>query len=324
MVIDVHAHYLPAELSQRLETLLDRSVAAFSHADDALDRMVAEAEAHGVGLQVLSANPIHPYHPTPARARQAAVAMNNFYASVVSARAERFAAFAALPLPHVEEALAEVARCDDELPLVGFTVGCSVLGQALNDPSFEPLWDELDRRAAVVFVHPGGVFLGTEPSLAGMDAGSLAAITIGSGAEVATAALCAADIARRRPKIRWIFANGGGVLTFLWQRISELAGRRGGEDGPALLATLRTFFYDTSMHEEPASLLLAQDAVGMERVLLGSDAPRCGTEAALRLLENSSFLTATRRGEIAERADALLAPAIARARGRLEGHSVAR
>jgi 6-methylsalicylate decarboxylase len=60
----------------------------------------------------------------------------------------RFFAFAALPLPHVQESLAEIARTAASRSVVGVTIGCSVAGRQLDDPVFEPVFADLHRREA--------------------------------------------------------------------------------------------------------------------------------------------------------------------------------
>ena len=68
----------------------------------------------------------------------------------------RFYTFAALPLPHVGESLAELTRTADSPAVVGVTLGTSVAGRQLDDPVFEPVFAELDQRGSVVFLHPVG------------------------------------------------------------------------------------------------------------------------------------------------------------------------
>src|ERR1700678_1154270 len=70
--------------------------------------------------------------------------------------AKRFSFFATLPLPHVDAALSELERAR-ELGAVGVTFSTSVLGRPLTDAACAEVFAELDRRAAIVFLHPPGL-----------------------------------------------------------------------------------------------------------------------------------------------------------------------
>jgi 6-methylsalicylate decarboxylase len=66
----------------------------------------------------------------------------------------RFGLLASLPLPDVDAAIAEIAHCCDHLDVAGFAVLTNVGGTYLGDPAFAPVFRELDRRRARLFVHP--------------------------------------------------------------------------------------------------------------------------------------------------------------------------
>ncbi len=80
--------------------------------------------------------------------------MNELCADLVRGHPGRFGAFATLPLPDVDAALAELAYSLDELHLHGVVLLTNYDGYYLGDPRFDHLFAELDRRGAVVFVHP--------------------------------------------------------------------------------------------------------------------------------------------------------------------------
>lgn len=67
---------------------------------------------------------------------------------------ERFGFWASLPLPDVEGSLQEVAYAFDELQCDGVAVASNIHGYYLGHHDFEPVWAELNRRHAIVFVHP--------------------------------------------------------------------------------------------------------------------------------------------------------------------------
>ena len=113
-----------------------------------------------------------------------------------------FAAIAALPLPHVDAALAELTRALDDLGMVGVSLGCSIVGRPLDEAAFEPMFAELDRRGAVLFLHPVGRGCGS--LLEGFDLN----FPLGAPFEdtVAALRLILAGIVDRYPRLRIIAA----------------------------------------------------------------------------------------------------------------------
>ena len=161
MRIDVHAHYWTADYLDVLvalgktDTGTQRGMGAGGGAELAARlRLMDRAE---VDMQVLSAAPQLPYSDHRDQAIAAARFVNDQYAALVDRYPDRFRAFAATPLPHIEASLAELARALDELGMVGVTMTTTVLGQPLVEPDFGPIFAELDRRAAVLYLHHVGV-----------------------------------------------------------------------------------------------------------------------------------------------------------------------
>ncbi|MFF1336986.1 amidohydrolase family protein [Streptomyces sp. NPDC058290] len=107
-------------------------------------------------LQVLSVAPQSPHLARESDAVAVARTANEAYAELVARHPGRFRAFAALPLPHVDAALREIAHAFDDLGAVGAGVTTTVLGRTLDDPLFRPVYEELDRRGAVLSIHPAG------------------------------------------------------------------------------------------------------------------------------------------------------------------------
>ena len=278
MCIDVHAHHLPAHYMELLRAG-DGPTFGAAHDDATLRRMVEEQDEAGIALQILSTGPNSPYLRDAALAAAAAYEVNNVYRDVVDRYAGRFAAFGSVPLPHGDAAAGEAVRCLDELDFEGIHFGCSALGHTLDDPAFADMWAELDRRGAVIYIHPGGILCGTEPGLAGMDDPGIA-VTIGSAAELATAALRLAGLCRTHRRLRVIIGLLGGSLPFLLQRVIWLGSRFKGksilaDEGPdgSLIAELRRFSYDTNLLPDPSAIGAAREAYGLDRLLFGSDAP---------------------------------------------------
>jgi 6-methylsalicylate decarboxylase len=166
-----------------------------------------------------------------------------------------------LPMPHVKAALAEIARCLDELDMWGVTMTTSILGTSLADPAFDPIYAELDKRGAVLFLHPAGLACGS-PEL--VETG----LTWPLGAPFEDSM---AVLELLQSGFKTIVPHLGGTLPFLIQRLDHMAQRfMPGKGVPR--EELRKFWYDT-VNGHPPSLRLAIETFGLERIVFGTDWP---------------------------------------------------
>src|SRR5216683_899510 len=166
VIVDVHAHYHPRAYAEALARLPSRGSAASGFAggrqpvtdNDAHVRTRLEMMADaGVGLQVLSpAAGWAPYSEDESAAGAAAAIGNDLSAELAARTPERFKALVSLPLPHVDASLRELRRGLDELGLIGANIHCSVLNRPVVEAEFLSIYEELDRRRAVVLFHPTG------------------------------------------------------------------------------------------------------------------------------------------------------------------------
>ena len=267
MVIDVHAHYYPRPYLEGLgrPDLPPREAAPLADLD--LGERLALMDDTGIHMQVLSVAQAQPYLTDRQAAAEAARLANELFSEACRAHPDRFRVFATLPLPHVAEALDEIGRAFRDRHVVGVTVGCSINGQPLDDPRWDPVWAELDRRRAVVFLHPVG--LADAPWL--RDYGLVWQVGAPFEDTVAALRLVQSGLVRRFPQVRIIVPHLGGVLPFLEARLGRQAGR------PDLLEDLRRFYYDTVNGSAPA-LRAAATVFGADRLLFGTDYPYCSVD----------------------------------------------
>ena len=270
---------------------------------------IADQDAAGVDRQVLSFIGLNAVIEDRAGAVASAQCLNDVYAEVCAASEGRILAFALLPLPHVDEAVAEVARAIARPTCVGIGLPCSISGRPLDDPAFDPLWAELDARAAVVFVHPAG---GDSAGHWGMAEFGLSAM-FGSPAQLGLAAcrLVFSGVTARYPHVRFLFGQGGGFLASRWEAIENIVLRPGfAGHAPYMLgwvkdldidpddpmAGFRAFWYDTAgMHQMPTLLETARATYGLDRLVLGSDALFGSLPDTVSFLQTTDLLTDTER-----------------------------
>jgi predicted TIM-barrel fold metal-dependent hydrolase len=196
---------------------------------------------------------------------------NEYAVELRRAHPGRFGLFAALPLPDVDGALREIAYALDVLRADGVGIFTSYGMRWLGDPLFDPVFDELDRRAAVVFVHPTAC----EACRNLIPDVNEAVIEYGTDTTRAIAGLVFSGAAARYRRIRFIFSHAGGTMPFLIGRFRGLAAneRFAARLPDGVLFELRRFFYDVAQAANPGALSSLMQLVPPSQVLFGTDFP---------------------------------------------------
>jgi predicted TIM-barrel fold metal-dependent hydrolase len=182
---------------------------------------------------------------------------NEFQARMKSDHPGRFGAFAFLPLPDVDGALAELEHSLDDLGHDGVALLSDVDGRYLGDPSYEELFAELDRRSAVVFIHPH-----TDPRRKPRYEFLFPLLEWPVHTTRAVMDLLYSGRLARYPNIRYILAHGGGTVPYLAHRMAE--------GSPAKLALLRRLYYDAASPGEGHFASL-RELAGAGHILFGTD-----------------------------------------------------
>jgi 6-methylsalicylate decarboxylase len=187
----------------------------------------------------------------------------------------------AAPLPDVDGALAELAYADDVLKLDGVVLFSNANGVYLGDPRFEPLFEELERRRTVVFVHPtasadpAAHHLGLPDTLIDFTADTTRAV----------AQMLYLNRFARTPNVKYIFAHAGGTIPYLAGRfaiIDEMNVIPGGETRGTAAAALRRLHWDVALSFSPPVLNMLKDVVGLDHILFGTDFPYLRRDIAVR------------------------------------------
>jgi aminocarboxymuconate-semialdehyde decarboxylase len=273
MRIDVHAHLWNEAFLGEMEVLgldgSDQRRSGATDSDEDLAVRFALMDRGGVDVQVLSTSPLQPYGGDPSQCDRVARFANDWYASPVAQHPGRFMAFASIPLPHVDGCVREIRRALDELGLAGVALTTSVLGRRLGDAGFDEVFAELDRRAAVVSLHPSGSGLCSPPIE------ERRRWIIGAPLEdtLNAAQLILDGLPLRYPNIRFINAHLAGGLAMLLGRLDDQYRWVGPDltERPSTLA--RRMWYDTVSHADPAALRTAVAVFGADRLLFGTDYP---------------------------------------------------
>ncbi|ATL66348.1 amidohydrolase family protein [Nocardia terpenica] len=265
--IDVHQHILPPSYRQTVERLgLDAG--GWPIPPWSTEAALAMMDGRGMATGVLSVSAPGTHTGDDAQAREISRAANEFTAELVKDRPDRFGQFASLPLPDVDGAVAEAVYSLDVLHADGVVLMANARGRYLGDPAFEPLWAELNARAAVVFIHPTEMPL---PMLPGLPA----PVTDFPFDTTRTAVdLARARVPSRYPQLKIILSHAGGALPYLASRIA-IASEAIGTHTPAAdtMSELRRFYFDTALSASPTALPSLTAFADHDHILYGSDWP---------------------------------------------------
>jgi predicted TIM-barrel fold metal-dependent hydrolase len=205
------------------------------------------------------------------RAAALARVCNEFAAQMARDQPHRFGFFAMLPLQSIEQALREVEHAFDILNADGACLLSNYGGRYLGDSSFLPLYEELNRRGAVVFVHP------TSPAnrvdLPGI---STSMLEFPFDTTRTIASLIFSGVTRRFPAIRWIFSHAGGALPYLAGRFEMLSRnspplREQISDG--FYRALQPLYFDSALSADAIHFAALRALLPDSQILFGTDYP---------------------------------------------------
>ena len=292
--IDVHHHFYAPAYNALLEG--GRGGVPATNARWSPEASIGELDKNETATALLStsADAIMP--------AQAARGCNEYAAGLLQKYPGRFGFFAALPIPDIDGSLKEIAYALDELGAQGIGMFTSYGPTYLGDAAFWPVFEELDRRGAAVFVHPT-----LNPCCAGMvpDVGPTV-IEFGTDTTRAIASLVFGGAAGKFQNIRFIFCHSGGTMPFLIERFVNVAkAPKMAERLPhGLLPELRRFYYDTAQTSNRGAMSSLRELVPVSQVVFGSDYPYrvaedqiaglagCGfTADELRAIERTNLAT---------------------------------
>ncbi len=289
VIIDVHTHLYPDEYLKDLErtpepyalsldargqtilTLHGARVVTMTREMTDVDERIAEMDARGVDLQILSVTVPNVYVGPQARRHDLARRANDGLAEAVRRHPRRLAALASLPLPDTEAAIREMERAARDLGMVGVVIGSNIAGRYLDDPTFYPLWERAQELEMPVLVHPMPPAVPDSTYAPGLV--PLLGFVFDTSASVARMVL--AGVCERLPRLTLVVGHLGGTLPYLAQRLDN--GYRAYPELQERLPHppshyLRRLFYDTVSFSVP-SLRCALESVGPGQIVMGTDYP---------------------------------------------------
>jgi predicted TIM-barrel fold metal-dependent hydrolase len=219
--------------------------------------------------------------------------VNEYTAGLVAKHPTRFGNFATLPLPDIDGSLKAIEYSLDTLNADGFVLLSNYGGQYLGDPAFETVWTELNRRKAVVFIHPGKPKIDLIPGMPApvldypFDTTRTAVQMVLNG------------VVARNPNLRIILSHAGGFLPYVSHRVAELAPRVRKDVPPTeeILKQLQTYYFDVALSSSPAALPTLTAFAQKGRILYGSDYPYAPAEVGASFAHKLDAYTALSEAE---------------------------
>lgn len=260
--IDVHNHLTPPIL---LQTVGAAELGGFAKwtPEQALEAM----EQSGVATGITSIPP----HYDPATVDKISRPSNEYAARLAADHPGKFGVFAFVPLPHIDTTLREIEYAYDTLKVDGVGMYTNYGDKWLGDPYFNPVFEELERRKAVVFTHPITANC-CKNLINGIGDG---AIEWQTDTTRAIAQMIFGGAAARYPNVRMIWSHGGGTMPYLIERFTGMA------KSPKLApkfpggfeAAAAKFYYDTAQVANPPAMSALTKVVPISQILFGTDYP---------------------------------------------------
>src|SRR5437870_639249 len=270
--IDVHHHFGP---TTSVAAMKGNHLLQASNTTWTPEKSIEDLDRGGGAAAVLSITNPGLYLGDKAQANRLARECNDFGAKVVQTHPTRFGLFAAMPLPDVGATLKEIAYAYDQLHADGIGFMTSFGDTWLGNAAYRPVMEELNRRNAVVFVHPTAADCCRNLNYApGVHPASM---EYGTDTTRAITGVCFSGDAVRFPNIRWIWSHGGGSMPFLAGRIAGAASNFKQQLPNGLIAELKKFYYDLAGAANAGAIVSLQKLVNVDKIMFGTDFPPGGT-----------------------------------------------
>jgi aminocarboxymuconate-semialdehyde decarboxylase len=313
LTVDLHQHVIP-DFYWEASNEDGNAAGGINPPRWTLDGAIAYLDEAGIDVAVPSISTPGVHFGDDAAARTLAGRVNEYLADLKRQRPDRFGGFAALPLPDVDGSLEQIEYAFDVLELDGVSMMTNADGSYLGDSRFDPIFAELQRRGAVVFVHPTASpdpiahTLGLPDSLLDYPVDTSRAI----------AKLHYSNTFARTPDIKYLFAHAGGTIPYLASRfaiVDDMNVIPGARERGAFANALPHLHWDTASAFSDPVLHLLRSVTGLDNVMFGTDYPYphdAISIAGLRQLQNTAELDDGERRGVLGGSAARLIPRLAR------------
>ncbi len=285
-IIDVHAHLTPPQYIHDLAgtNLLQPPSLAWSpqkHLDD--------MDQADVSRSILSVTTPGVWFGDVEKGRRISRYTNDYAARLAGDHHGRFGQFTAIPLPDIEGSLREIEYGLDIQKSDGVALFTNYDGKWLGDPAYDPVFAELDRRKAVVYVHP----ISAPCCVNALPYIPDAMIEYGTDTTRAIVNYVFLGAARRFPNVKMIWSHAGGTMPFLIERfdMSEKLPSVRANVPDGFRSEARKFFYDTAQASNVVAMTALRQIVPVSQIVFGTDFPFRTAADHVRALESGGVFS---------------------------------
>lgn len=283
--IDLHHHFAPPHWLTEVATKERLNVRT---RDWTPAKSIEDMDRAGVANAVVSITNPGLWFGDNNATRRLARECNEYAAKMIQDHPHRFGLFAAMPIPAVDATLREIEYAFDTLKADGIGLFTSYGDVWLGNAAFAPVYEELNRRRALVFTHP------TIANCCGNLIAEVPSVTVEYGTDTtrAIASLLFTGTAARYPDIRFIFSHAGGTAPYLTERF--IRRERNMKDRAqrlpkGVIHELKKFYYDVALTTNSVPLAALLKLVPASQVLFGTDFPASLSQDSVKGLAEYGF-----------------------------------
>ncbi|WP_250514643.1 amidohydrolase family protein [Caballeronia sp. INDeC2] len=277
--IDVHAHFLPEHYRSALAAAGHSKPSGMPGIPNwSVEQAIAMMDRLNIDAAVLSISAPGLHFGDDAAARKLARYTNEKGAEAMRAHPTRFGLFAALPLPDIDGSLAEIEYAFDTLGCDGVVVESNHNGVYLGDRKLDPVFEELNRRHAKIFIHPTNPHCPCcqDPTALPPIGYPFPMIEFMFETTRAVFNLILSGTLDRYPNVKVIVPHAGATVPVLADRVAGLSPALGLPkplDVPRFYKTLRGLYYDLAGFPLPRQIGPLLEIADPKHILYGSDWP---------------------------------------------------
>lgn len=287
-VIDVHHHYFSPEFKESAAKggMMFPAVANWSP-----EKMMEEMDKNAVDKTILSlaSVPVHWFSMHFEEMAPLLRCINEYGAGLRDANPDRHGFFSFITVKDIDGSLAEIDYAYSTLKADGIEMATSFGDKWPGDPQFAPVFEELNRRKAIVYLHP----LAPCACLNIVDGVGDSWAEYPHDTTRAILSLLVHGAFAKYPDIRFLFSHGGGTIPVLAARAEALSKYSPNRDefapGGSILPTLQKQFYETANATSAPMVAALKAFIPMTQLMFGTDYPYVSTEANLNGLRAGDF-----------------------------------
>lgn len=275
-IIDTHHHfYPPSYLQMQKEYEGKRNIPPYPGVFDWTPaRAIEQMDKNGIRTAVISlaSTPGLWFDAGADEANKVVRVCQDFAADMRRDYPGRFGIFAPLSMMNIDATLKEVEYAFDTIKADGINLQSNYGDKWLGDAAYKPVLEELNRRKAVIYVHPlvaaccGRLSVGAFPAVIEVPHDTTRTIT----------SLLLSGAFKNYPDIKWIFSHAGGTIPLMAGRVAAFY-----DENPrfkqlfpnGVMAEMAKLHYDTANATSAPTMAALLKLVPVSQVTYGTDYP---------------------------------------------------